>query len=197
MQQKTEIVLVRHAECAPSRELPEADWPLSAAGVEQAQQLVDVLTPLGITVVFSSPYIRAVATVRPFAQRVGLEISLVPELRERKLTEERRDDWRQLLQQSWADFRFALPQCESSLACQQRMHACLTRLAARHRGQTLLVASHGNAIALYLHALDQTFGFEAWAAMRNPELFRITYDAGTPIWDRSCTLVARTTEGVP
>jgi broad specificity phosphatase PhoE len=65
---------------------------------------------------------------------------------------------------------------------------CLAQLAADHRGQTLLVCSHGNAIALYLNSIDSTFGFAAWAAMRNPDLFRITYDAGKPLWHTSLQL---------
>ena len=188
MMSKTEIWLVRHAESMPSKEIPEADWPLSSVGVGQAQQLAHALKRLQIDAIFSSPYARAKATVAPYAQGVGLQVRVTAALRERKLTEESRDDWLALLQQSWSDFNFALPRCESSADCQRRMHACLAQLAADHRGQTLLVCSHGNAIALYLHGIDDTFGFEAWAAMKNPDLFRITYETGRPFWHKSFTL---------
>jgi 2,3-bisphosphoglycerate-dependent phosphoglycerate mutase len=188
MMDRTEIFLVRHAESMPSKEIPEADWPLSPVGVWQAQQLANALKRLRIDAIFSSPYARAQATVAPYAQGVGLSVCVTAALRERKLTEDSRDDWLAILQKSWSDFSFTLPHCESSADCQRRMHACLARLAADHRGQTLLVCSHGNAIALYLHGVDDAFGFEAWAAMRNPELFRITYDGGRPFWHKSFTL---------
>jgi 2,3-bisphosphoglycerate-dependent phosphoglycerate mutase len=188
MMDKTEILLVRHAESMPSKEISEADWPLSPVGVGQAQQLANALKRLKIDAIFSSPYVRAKATVAPYAQVVGLKVRVTAALHERKLTEASRDDWLAILQESWSDFSFTLPRCESSADCQQRMHACLAQLAADHRGQTLLVCSHGNAIALYLHGIDDAFGFEAWAAMRNPELFRITYDAGRPFWHKSFTL---------
>jgi 2,3-bisphosphoglycerate-dependent phosphoglycerate mutase len=144
----------------------------------------------------SSPYARAQATVEPYAQAVGLSVHVTAGLRERKLTEDWREDWLDLVWRSWVDFSFALPRCESSAACQQRMHACLAQLAADHRGQTLLVCSHGNAIALYLHGINDTFGFEAWATMKNPELFRITYEAGKPFWDKSSTFNVDTEQGV-
>jgi len=188
LQDKTGLFLVRHAESIASQQLPEADWPLSPAGVRQAQHLATALQPLTIDAVFSSPYVRATATVEPFARAAGLSVQVIAELRERKLTTgwaNQRDDWLAILQHAWADFGFALPHCESSHDCQQRMCDCLAQLAAHHRGQTLLVCSHGNAIALYLNSIDRAFGFAAWAAMQNPDVFWITYDAGQPVWHKS------------
>jgi 2,3-bisphosphoglycerate-dependent phosphoglycerate mutase len=188
IQDRTEILLIRHAESQPSRELPEADWPLSLTGVRQAQELAEALQRWQIDAVFSSPYARAKATIEPFAQAVGLQVHVLATLRERKLTEGHWDDWLALLQQAWSDFSLALPHGESSYDCQQRVCQCLAQLAADHRGQTLLVCSHGNAIALYLNSIDQAFGFEAWAVMQNPDVFRITYDAGKPLWHKSFKL---------
>jgi len=187
VQDKTEIFLLRHAASIASQHIPEADWPLSPAGVQQAQHLATALQPLQIDAVLVSPYARAKATVEPFAQTAGLSVQVIAELRERKLIESwhpQRDDWLALLQRAWADFSFALPDCESSYDCQQRMCQCLAKLAADHRGQTLLICSHGNAIALYLNSLESSFGFEAWAAMQNPDIFWITYEAGRPFWHK-------------
>ena len=191
LQDKTELFLVRHAESAPSQDIPEADWPLSPAGMRQAQYLATALQSLQIDVVLSSPYARATATVEPFAQAVGLSVQVITELRERKLTDgfrSQQDDWLAILQRAWADFSFALPQCESGYACQQRICQCLAHLVANHPGQTLLICSHGNAIGLYLNSIESSFGFESWAAMQNPDVFRITYEAGKPLWHKSFTL---------
>ena len=51
--------------------------------------------------------------------------------------------------------------------------------------KTLLVSSHGNAIALFLNYLQPSFGYDDWAAMKNPDLFRIEASAGKFAWDRS------------
>jgi 2,3-bisphosphoglycerate-dependent phosphoglycerate mutase len=59
--------------------------------------------------------------------------------------------------------------------------AAIEALLTVHEGQTLLVASHGNALALFLSTLDGGFGHEGWRSMRNPDLYRVSYDNGRPI----------------
>jgi hypothetical protein len=63
MDQRTTIYLVRHAESQPSGDVPEAAWPLSPRGLEQAQALVPVMRELGIIAIYASPYVRALHTV--------------------------------------------------------------------------------------------------------------------------------------
>ncbi len=64
----------------------------------------------------------------------------------------------------------------------------LRYLVQGQAGNVLLVSSHGNAIALYLHALDPSYGFDNWVAMRNPDVFRIYYNSADPLWDHTFTL---------
>jgi len=183
------LYLIRHAESAPDFTIEEALWPLSDTGRQQAEHLVDALAPLPITRVVSSPYRRAIATVEPFARRLGAEIHVEHDLRERNLTHGRPDaDWRALLERSWRDFDFAEPGAESSRVCQQRVHACLTRLATECPAETFVVASHGNAIALMLTAIEPNFGHAGWQAMRNPDGFRLRHDGRNWHWDRAYRL---------
>ena len=177
------IYLLRHAESAPGRDLPEPDWPLSPGGADQARRLVTQLSGLGIAGVCSSPFVRAVATVRPFCEARQLSIEIEPDLRERTLCGHRIEQFEEPLRHSWEDFDHALPGGESSRTCQRRIVDCVTRLASSHAG-TLLVSSHGNALALFLNTLDPTFGWEGWKAMRNPDLFKVDFD-GTLRWDRA------------
>ena len=115
-------------------------------------------------------------------------IERVEDLRERKLTPGSVENWLELVKHAWQDFDFAFPHCESSAQCQARMVHTLHHLVQRQRGKVLLVSSHGNAIALYLHALEPSYGFDNWAAMRNPEVFRIYYNGVEPVWDQAFTL---------
>ena len=181
----TTVFLLRHAESAPDRDLDEAEWPLSADGERQAIDLRDYLVSLDIDRIFSSPFARAIATVRPFADRIGRKVEIVSDLRERKLKEGFIDNWLDTLKRSWTDFDFALPNCESGTACQGRVKRCIDGLVARDPGRRILISSHGNAIGLYLNTIDPSFGFDGWAAMRNPDLFRIVYRSGAPTWDMS------------
>ncbi len=178
----TRIYLVRHAESAPSPDVPEPEWPLSGNGRTQAEALVPVLAELPISAVYSSPYPRAVDTIRPFADQAGLEVNPVRDLRERRLTSGMapRPRWREWLERTWAEFDWAPPGGESSAQCQRRVAASLRGLAMAHPGESVLAASHGNAIALFLNSLDASFGFEEWATLRNPDLFLISYGDGGP-----------------
>jgi hypothetical protein len=66
-------VLLRHA-AAGDREHWDGDdfhRPLDARGRRQAAELVEVLRPLGVRRVVSSPYVRCMETVRPLAVAPG------------------------------------------------------------------------------------------------------------------------------
>ena len=167
----TRILLIRHAESAPAPDTPEADWPLSDAGVSQSLDLAASLASRGSSRIYSSPFKRAIATVQPLAAALGLSVTVDSDLRERKSVEgwvENRDE---ILRRSWLDFDFALPGCESARACQDRMRTCLENIAAVNAAATAVACSHGNAIALFLNALDPSFGYEQWRAMKNPHVF--------------------------
>jgi 2,3-bisphosphoglycerate-dependent phosphoglycerate mutase len=173
---KSTVLLIRHAKSTPKEEIPEADWPLSQLGHEQAVGLADQLCGYGITAVVSSPCRRAIDTVSPLAERLGFSVRLVDDLRERKLREGIRDDWEALTARSWADFSFALPNCESAFDAQKRMQNALDHLTREYPGQTIAACSHGNAISLFLNTIDPGFGHAQWQAMKNPDIFRVTWD---------------------
>ena len=183
--QITTIILIRHAESSPSKDLPESDWPLSALGRCQAKTLADDLADAGIGKVVSSPYQRAIDTVRPVAKRIHCPIDLCPELRERRLCVGVCDDWYDLVRKAWDDFAFALPNCESGFDCQRRVQVCLGDLVERYAGKTIAVCSHGNAIGLFLNSIEPSFGFVNWRNMKNPDVFWINWVKGRPEWRKN------------
>jgi 8-oxo-(d)GTP phosphatase len=78
------VLLVRHAQA-----LPRSTWQgddrartLSARGRRQAQALVPLLSEFKPRQVFSSPYVRCVETVAPFAEATGVEVEVVEALAE-------------------------------------------------------------------------------------------------------------------
>ncbi len=184
---KTIVYLLRHAESVPSRELAHGDWPLSSRGQQQAAQLADYLNTLKVDQLFSSPFKRAMDTVTPFANSSSLKIAQIADLRERKLTEGFVDNIWEVMDRAWHDLAFRLPNCESGFECQQRIVNAVKHLANEHRGETLLISSHGNAIGLFLHSMDATFGIAEMRSMRMPDLFRINYEDESFSWDRGFT----------
>ncbi len=149
------LYLVRHAQCLPKKSQPFSDWSLSRAGARQADELAGLLDPLEIVNVFSSPFVRTIETARPFAQRHGLLIRVVDDLRERLLTNEAGLPSDEVWRRSWEDFSFRLPGCESSHAAQARICQVIRSIAQSVKG-TSAIFTHGNVIPLFLKALTLT-----------------------------------------
>ena len=170
------LILIRHCESTGQ----QPDGALSEAGEAQALVLVDRLAALAPDAIYSSPYRRAVATVRPFAARVGLPICEDARLRERELSPQPLDDWLDHIRRSYDDIDHrAAPDGESLRDAQMRALAALADIAAaQHR--LPVVASHGNLMSAILTAADPGFGFDDWRGLRNPDLFELSLVEGRP-----------------
>ena len=79
-------VLVRHASAGHRLDWEHDDHlrPLDARGRRQSADLVELLRPLGVRRILSSPYVRCVQTVEPLAAALGLEVELDERLEESK-----------------------------------------------------------------------------------------------------------------
>lgn len=174
-----DVILVRHAEPMPfgTREVLDDDRPLTDAGRAAAQELAAELDGWEISAVYSSPYERAVETMTILADRRGLEVQLLDDLRERRLSVEPTEAWRDSLARSWTDADFALPGAESGRDAQRRAIGTLDLLRVRHPdGGRLVIGSHGNLISLVLQALEPGVGFDFHMAMPTPAVYRLTHD---------------------
>jgi 2,3-bisphosphoglycerate-dependent phosphoglycerate mutase len=171
----TTLLLVRHAEPEPARPGggEQDDRRLSEAGRAAAADLAAELTAETIAAIYSSPYPRALETVEPLAAALGLPVVVVDDLRERLLSPDILEDWLGELRRSFADSDYAPAGGESSRQAGRRVGAVLDDVAARHRGQTVVCASHGNLLALALRRRDPEIGFEFWRAMPMPALYRM------------------------
>jgi 2,3-bisphosphoglycerate-dependent phosphoglycerate mutase len=174
-----DVILVRHAEPMPfhTRDVLDDDRPLTDAGRAAAQELAAELDGWEISAVYSSPYERAVETMTILADRRGLEVQLLDDLRERRLSVEPTEAWRDSLARSWTDADFALPGAESGRDAQRRAIGTLDLLRVRHPdGGRLVIGSHGNLISLVLQALEPGVGFDFHMAMPTPAVYRLTHD---------------------
>lgn len=170
------LILVRHAQAANVPDLPEPDWPLTEEGAAQAEALADELHALTVDHLWSSPFARALATLQPYADQTRAPLRIHHDLRERMLSPGPLDDWQTHLKRSFDDPDYALAGGESGRDCVSRFGAALTEIAGQHRGETVAVASHGNAIALFLRTLDPMLGFDFWQSIRNPHLFHLLWN---------------------
>ena len=184
---ETTIYLIRHAQMHPSTSLHYSEWPLSTVVQDQAEKLCDPLMTLGIEVLFSSPFLRCLWTVQPFAKKAGIDIGVKQDLRERLLVQGIVDGFYEIWRQSWDDFNFALPGCESSFDAQKRFVAAVEDILARHTYETIGISAHGNVIGLLLNSIDPAFGRVQAEGMRNPDVVRISA-GGRLDWDKEFRL---------
>ncbi len=172
------LYLVRHAHSAWT---PDEMRPLSQAGFDDARRVADILAPLRPEAIYSSPYWRAKQTVEPLAGALGMSIQVVEDLRERTLSEIPVDDWRAALEQSWDDFTFACPGGESSAVAQERAVSVFIDLAGRHPQGAIVLATHGNLLALLMNHYDPSVGFHHWNALSSPDIYRVYLDVSTEV----------------
>jgi 8-oxo-dGTP diphosphatase len=71
-------VLLRHASAGDRDRWPVADRlrPLDGRGRRQAAALVEILRPLGVRRVLSSPYVRCIETVQPLAAALEMPVEV-------------------------------------------------------------------------------------------------------------------------
>lgn len=169
----TRLLLIRHAESTWS---PDDDRPLSDAGLRAADRLVRQLGDYPISAVFTSPHRRAIQTVTPLAVARGLELTPVPELREREMGDLLGTEFDAAMRRSWADSDAAWPGGESAAEAQRRVRDQVMRLVAESRSSSVALATHGQLLALLLNAFDPSVGYDFWRALTFPDLFdlRIT-----------------------
>jgi len=78
-----------------------------------------------------------------------------------------------LRRRSWEDFDYAPPGGETGHVAQARVVRVLDTIASRHSAGTVIVASHGNLIALALHAFMPNVDYEFWKSIPMPAVFTL------------------------
>jgi broad specificity phosphatase PhoE len=150
----TRIFLVRHGETdwnLTRRLQGHSDRPLNETGREQARSLAAQLATEEIEAVYSSDLSRAEETARIIAEARGLDVTTLPELRERHfgswegLTDE---EIHQRFPEEIADG--VLGDGESRGELDGRVLRALNRIADQHSESTVVVVSHGGPLRAVL-----------------------------------------------
>lgn len=173
----TQIYFVRHAEPNYTNH-DDMTRELSPKGLEDRLLVTDFLRDKGVTAVLSSPYRRAVDTVRPFADEAGLPVILISDFRERRITDAWIDDFNAFARMQWADFSYSLPGGESLRQVQRRCVDALKRVLLDYDGQCVVIGGHGTAISAVLNYYRPSFGYESFEAIRcvMPWIVRLDFD---------------------
>jgi len=155
----TTLVLLRHATTSTTGKRlggRKAGFHLDAGGRRQAEAAARRLAPLPVSAVYTSPMERTRETAAPVARVHGVRVRIERGINEvdygewtdRPLTQlRRRALWRTIQQ---APSRVTFPGGESIRAAQQRAVEATERIAAAHRGGTVVLVSHADVIKAVL-----------------------------------------------
>ncbi|HDR5272065.1 MULTISPECIES: histidine phosphatase family protein [Bacillus cereus group] len=178
------LILVRHCKA----EGQEESALLTQEGQQQAIDLMTHLLNLNFKIdkIISSPYERAVKTIKPFAEEVGLEIHTDERLSERRLSNAPITNWLDILKHTFDDIDFSVEGGESTREATERAITLIKEQMHSEKQITLMV-THGNLMTLILKHFDERFGFKEWANLTNPDIYKITIQEEnstvTRLWD--------------
>ena len=174
----TTILLARHGETdwnVERRVQGHTDRPLNETGRAQALALADRLAGEPIDAVYSSDLVRAHETARIVADRLGLPVTALPDLREKHfgswegLTDrEVLDRFPEARTGHWGD-------AETTEEVSRRVLDALRRIAEAHPAGRVLVVSHGGP----LRAVLRECGSDGAGSIGNCHVVRIAAEAGS------------------
>ena len=169
----TTFYLVRHA---------HADWsdtddrPLSLAGRQAALAVTERLASKPIVAVLTSPSKRAIDTIQPLTARLHLAPRIVGDLRERELPLVAASEFDELVREAWESPDRSPRGGESNARAQARALAVMRAAVADFPSAHVVLATHGNLLALILNGLDSTYGYEFWRRLSFPDIYRVSFD---------------------
>ncbi|MCM1543326.1 MAG: histidine phosphatase family protein [Blautia sp.] len=173
----TTVYFVRHAESDYANH-NELSRELTEKGLEDSRLVTNFLSDRKIDMVFSSPYKRALDTIRNFADLAGLEIHIENDFRERKAGSGWMEDYTSFCRAQWMDFHYKLPDGESLQEVQTRNITALNRLLDEYGNRTIVIGTHGTALSTIINFYDRQFGWSDFEKIRGlmPWVVKITFD---------------------
>ncbi|AAU15581.1 histidine phosphatase family protein [Bacillus cereus] len=167
------IIVIRH--CSATGQ--ERDAELTTDGKNQANTLATFLLEQHpqIDHIISSPFVRAIDSIRPYALQANLPIQKDERLAERLLSDVPMDDWMQKLESTFTNIDIAFSGGESTKQAMDRAISLIEDILQLNHTTTLLV-THGNLLTLILKHFDHTIGFNEWRTLTNPDMYEITID---------------------
>jgi len=161
----TIIYFVRHAQPNFNNH-DDLTRELTAQGLKDSKLVTEFLWDKGIDVILSSPYRRAVDTIKGFADAKKIEIECIDDFRERKVGSAWIKDFDSFCRQQWENFDFKLSEGESLREVQKRNINALNRILETYKGKNVVIGSHGTALSTIINYYDASFGYDEFEKIK-------------------------------
>ncbi|PAF31049.1 histidine phosphatase family protein [Paenibacillus sp. 7516] len=174
---KTIIYMVRHAE-SPYTEGTERTRGLTLKGQRNAAQITEILKGEGIHTIFSSPYARAVLTLKGLATALGIDIHIMEDLRERHFSDDhiRDEEFMPASKRMFEDPDYALPGGESNTVCQNRAVHVFKQILEEYQGKKVAIGTHGHVMTLMMNYFDAGYGFDFSNQTSKPDIYKLQFE---------------------
>jgi 2,3-bisphosphoglycerate-dependent phosphoglycerate mutase len=175
VQMNTTVYMVRHAD-SPFCLENERNRELSVQGKRDSEIINEIFNER-IDYIFSSPYIRALQTIKPLADRLMIEPIIVKDFRETLWAgnEIIITNFMETVEQYFSNHSFRLEGGESILEAQDRGVNALKKILLEHHGKTLLIGVHGNILTFIMNFFDPQYSFDFWKQLSLPDIYKLEF----------------------
>lgn len=154
----TKVYFVRHAK--PDFSIKDDLLrPLTEEALNGCKKVTEFLSDKDIRCAFSSPYKRAIDTLKDFSESSNIEINVIDDFRERKIDNSWIEDFDKFAKEQWADFDYKLPEWESLNQVQERNIKALMQILEENADQNIVIGSHGTALSTIINYFNKKFGY--------------------------------------
>ena len=174
------VVLIRHGKAAMAGKDHERE--LDEDGIIQANSLKDKLVNLGLksAKIYSSPFKRAIQTIKPFADTsTEILIKEQKDLEEIHMPKDEKLSKHQLIEKMWNDENFKISDGLSHKEHYEKINPFLTEVFENFKSnnQDLVIISHGVLIGMILKFFFKiNFGVSDWKTMTMPDIYFLNFD---------------------
>lgn len=183
------VLVTRHGGAEYESDLlSDAGGSLTLAGRRQSQRLADSLTQRNVAMIYASPLARAVQTAEIVAGRLGCVVRVREGLAELSVGDhaghpESPELFAPVFQRWRAgDLSAAVVGAENGASMVARVRAVLEEVADLHRGETVLVVSHGGVMSLVLPRLAVNLPDDHAAGRSLPSCVPVELSADADGW---------------
>jgi 2,3-bisphosphoglycerate-dependent phosphoglycerate mutase len=170
----TNLYFVRHAHSTYTPD--ELGRPLSERGFTDATKVTELLKTEEIDIVVSSPYKRAVQTVKGIAEYINIEVEIVDGFKERTLTTVPAKNFNVAITKVWEDYNFSWEGGESNIDAQKRGVETTYSILEKYKDKNVVIGTHGNIMVLIMNFFDKQYDFSFWGNLDMPDIYKLTFE---------------------
>ena len=173
----TKVYFVRHAK--PDFSIKDDLLrPLTKDGMNDCKKVTEFLSDKDIRKAFSSPYKRAIDTIKDFTESIGLKVKLIDDFRERKIDNVWIEDFNKFAKEQWTNFNYKLPEGENLNEVQERNIRAIMQIVEENPKENIVVGSHGTAIGTIINYFNKEFGYSGFERIKSlmPFIVCFTFD---------------------